>query len=135
MLDEVAFQTSETEREYLKVEIREGEAFGYRSEDEDVVITRTESLDLSQWDIYGQVIWKTNSYAVSSDAKTSIYAYKSTIMVGEKDIRLLYTYVDKDGNRRYKEAHDFSGAKDKYSLFYFYDYELNGLEFVIVGTR
>ena len=82
MLDEVAFQTSETEREYLKVEIREGEAFGYRSEDEDVVITRTESLDLSQWDIYGQVIWKTNSYAVSSDAKTNIYAYKSTIMVG-----------------------------------------------------
>ena len=135
-LDEYALMTVDGENVYEKLELKEFEEFLYYSPFTDnISVEKAEAVDLSNWNAYGSVSPLAGGYTVSADARVSIYVPKSIVNGETSKIGLFYTYIDKEGNRQYKESHDFSDKIDEYSLFHLYDYELNNLVFMIAVKR
>ena len=135
-LDEYALIRADSESEYAKVELTGLDDFFYYSPyTENISVYKSDALGLENWDTEGNVSLITGGYTVSADAAVTIYVPKSIAGGQEQKIGILYTYTDKNGNRHYKESHDFSDKEDEHAMFYLYEHELNNLEFMIVKKQ
>ncbi len=133
-LDECAIQKTDEEKEYLKPNMREYGDFLYDTVfGGNVEFTPIEGIDLQNW--RGNKTGATASgYSVKSAEKTFIFVPRIKLNGVEKQIYLLYSYTDKNGETKYSYGNDVS-INDYYRMFSIYDSELKDFEFTIVREK
>lgn len=133
-LDEFAMQRG-SKKEYVKTELKSFDDFLYgSSSNNNIEITGIGDISLDKWDIQSLAGRKAPGYAVKTDKRFNIYLYRGNSAENGHKYRLLYSFIDKNGERKYSEAHDFSAYNFPHSMFSIYENELESLEFTIIES-
>ena len=127
-LDECAILKADSEKEYLKINLREGDGFLYdTAHGGNVTFSKIENIDLENWN-NESLVGTTSGYSVTSDEEILIYVPAPA--TPEKFKTLFYSYTNNDGTINYTFNMDTS-INDHYYMFSIAEHELNNLEIAV----